>query len=126
MVDEFKHRRLKLPPQAIVVERYPRWIFPDEVLPEPVDRRFAPYVDRTESSWNPGWWWHKVGARGADRLILDAAARAWNQDPVSLGLSSQDMSYRQRSDDRRVLVDCFDGEGRVPIDAVRVSRLAAE
>lgn len=118
VAEPLRYRVIDLPAECLIVEPWVRWLYPDEVLKRPKDERFLPERQLVPDDWDPSAYWYD--SYGTNRLILEAAARAWGEDVVELGKRTETLSQTEHRDSRLAL-NCIEG-GSVRIEAARISR----
>lgn len=122
-IDRVKGNRLDWPDNVIVCNPYPPWIFPEDVLKRPVNDDFAPHVEDVKRDWDAANYWHKLGALGTPRIVLEAAASAWHCPTVECGLKASRMVFEAEGEDLRLEVPVSGrADEKVRIDAVRLRR----
>lgn len=120
--DRVRGRRLTLHDSSIVLDVYPLWIYPDEVLKRPNFDAFEKYCASRECDWDPARWWFMSQAFGSARMVLEAAAEAWNVDLVKLGLSVERKRYLGDGNDDRIRLPFEKGGGEARVDAFVLRR----
>lgn len=120
IADRLKYRYLELPPNVLVCEMYTRWMFSEEVLPEPKNEAFEAHIVKDTEDWDPAWFWHRMGANGPLRAVLDSASSAWSMDPVTVGLTSRRLRKTEGSDER-LRIPC-QGGGDYAVEAIALGR----
>lgn len=118
VADSQKYRILDLPRECLIVDGWPGWVYPDEVMKEPCDERFLPKQTVAPDDWDPSDFWYT--RRGSAKLVLEAASRAWNEEVVDLGLRTEAL-FQTEYEDNRLPLRCRDG-GEVRIEATRIYR----
>ncbi|MEU1393631.1 MULTISPECIES: ATP-binding protein [unclassified Nonomuraea] len=110
---------VRIPENALVVDIYPRWMFPEEVAKRPRDKRFAEIaadVDLTD----PRYWWYNTGSFGAIATVIETIAECWDMQVVDVVNLLESCSVTNEGDTRLELPTA---DGRVfPVDAVRLRR----
>ena len=119
-LDRLRGRPLELPDNAIVIDLYNMWFFPEEIAPRPTDDRFENYGDLIDGVWNAKAWWHRQEKLSSASFILESAARVWEIDVKHLAESTYHLSLRG-DDDSRYLVPCLDG-GTVKLEMYEIRR----
>jgi hypothetical protein len=119
-IDQSRGRQVTLPPDAIVYD-YAHWFFPEEVLKHPKDERFADFGRLERGKWNPRRWWHFFGKVGSTKIILETALAAWQCDPLELADAFEELDISEDCD-RRLVLECVDGDGEVRLGAYRLRR----
>lgn len=119
-LDKVRGRELTLPTNAIVVDLYNLWFFPEDVAPRPTDSRFSEYGELIDGVWNPKHWWYTQEPYSAARFLIESASRVWNCSVVSLGESSKRLELHGNTDSR-VDIRCADGSF-AKIEAYMITR----
>ncbi|WP_084508478.1 ATP-binding protein [Nocardia pseudovaccinii] len=114
-IDRTRGRELDLPGNAVIVDLYPMFFFPEEVFPRPKDSRFAGAAPLVDGVWNPEAWWYGLGKIGSAPMILEAVARAWDIDAVSLGKRLERHILTPEADER-ISIETKDGSGSVKLE----------
>ncbi|XVU29017.1 HD domain-containing protein [Actinoplanes sp. CA-054009] len=73
------HRELSFGDDCLVLNLYPEWLFPEEILPSPKDERFAD-AQLTGSGWDARVWWYGTGNFGSVGLVMRAISGEWGID----------------------------------------------
>lgn len=121
IVDRLKYRYLDLPSNVLVCDMYTRWMFSDEVLPEPRNLIFEPHIVKDADDWDPAWFWHRIGSTGPLRAVLESAASSWGIDPLDVGLKSRQLRKTDTADNR-IRIPCQTG-GDYAVEAISLRRV---
>ncbi|WP_157740315.1 HD domain-containing protein [Micromonospora auratinigra] len=113
-------RRLRLPPDAAVVDMWAEWIYPEDVLPRPRPDLPGGRSD-DEGGYNLVDWWNSVGGTGPVDVTVRAVARAWGVDVPGLVAASAGVCF-QDEDGEQIEVPFADGGGTRKLYAVPVCR----
>ncbi|GGL07711.1 HD domain-containing protein [Planomonospora parontospora] len=110
---------VRIPDNGLVVDIYPRWLFPDEIAKRPRDERFADVAADTEYS-DPRYWWYNDGSFGAISTVIQAIAETWHMGifDVINGLEACCLTDER---DSRLMLPTADGRIFL-IDAIRLRR----
>ncbi|XVV16143.1 HD domain-containing protein [Actinoplanes sp. CA-131856] len=73
------HRELSFGDDCLVLDLYPEWLYPEEILPSPKDERFAD-ARLTGSGWDARVWWYGTGNFGSVGLVMRAISGEWGID----------------------------------------------
>ena len=120
-LDRTRGRKVELPENAIVLDFYARWFFPEEISKRPKDSRFGEYGPINSAEWNPRHWWYEKGAVGSSSLILEAIMSAWAYTPDDVSQNFHRRSFEE-SGDNRLGLKCAEIDSAVRIDGYVLTR----
>jgi hypothetical protein len=120
-LDRTRGRRVLLPENAVVLDFYAHWFFPEEVLKRPKDSRFGEYGPLNATDWNPKHWWYVNGRIGSASLVLEAILAAWMITPEEVTQNFHRHAYGETGD-HRLGLKCADADGSVRIDGYSLRR----
>ncbi len=96
------------PDNALFVQLNPVWLFPEEVLSRPKDKRFA-RATHSSATWNLHAWWYDTGNFGSVGLVVRTIAEVWNIDiPAAINLMEPLHIHGDR--DLRPQLEAIDGD----------------
>lgn len=110
---------VRIPENGLVVDIYPRWLFPEEVAKQPRDDRFADIAASIDYS-DPRYWWYKDGSFGAISMVIKTIAETWDVDIVEV-INLLEACCITNEHDSRLKLPTADGR-TFPIDAIRLRR----
>lgn len=117
-------RGVRLPAHGLIVELYPMWVFPEEIVPSPRDERFTEAAENGEE-WSACAWWCEHGNYGAAGVVVRTIAEAWKAD-VDDVVRGMESLYIDRERDNRLELTTFTSDSPARVTAFRVRRPRAE
>lgn len=123
-IDRMKGREIMIPDNAIVIDLFSSWFFPEERLPRPVDETLASHGVLVAGEWNPRAWWYRQGKIGSARMILESACRAWGVPLLELVDDFVSYALTDRGDSR-MPVACFNSNDSIELEMFGLRRTAS-
>ncbi|MEU7913113.1 HD domain-containing protein [Microbispora bryophytorum] len=114
---------VRIPENALVVDIYPRWLFPEEIAKRPRDPKFAKVAANADLT-DPRYWWYNNGSFGAIATVIDTIAESWGIEAGEVVKLLEACSLTNESDTRLEL-PTTDGRTFL-VDAIRLRRSKGE
>ncbi|NRQ38006.1 hypothetical protein HII36_40180 [Nonomuraea sp. NN258] len=113
-------REVVIPPHGLVVDLYPMWVFPEDMVPSPRDERFAEHAE-DDAEWSSRAWWYESGNFGAAGVVVRSVAEAWAADLVDV-VTGMEAFDSDDFGDNRLELPCADGPP-TRVSGFRVARV---